>query len=118
MEYFLCFKTSDGEAFYTDTIAISEQTDPFMRRILLQWCKDRINQTPAGILSTDARAELMAAIDEMVEERSGLETAAAESGRVDPIDAAWLEEEERRAAGASAVSLPGDQFRALLGLAK
>jgi hypothetical protein len=115
---FLRFRTSDGETLHTDAITLAEQTDPVMRRIVLRWCMDRINETPNDELPAGAREGLIAVIGEMMEERSGLETAAAIGGSSEPIDSAWLVEHERRTAGAPTVSLPGDQFRALLGLAK
>jgi hypothetical protein len=115
---FVRFSASDGSEAGVDIIHLAEESGPIFGRILFSWCRDRIKDQPAKALSPDLRAELLARTDPGLQGSSALEQASKDSGHRVPINHDWLDEQELRAEGAAAVSLPGDQFLDLLAVAR
>jgi len=115
---FVHFRTGDGSEAGLDIIELAKESGPIFGRILFSWCRDRIMERPAKVLSSGLRAELLARTDPVLLESSDLEQPKNEHGERMPINHDWLDEQELRAEGATEVSLPGDQFLDLLAVAR
>jgi hypothetical protein len=118
MGVFVRFSANDGSEAGLDIINLAEESGPIFGRILFSWCRDRIKEQPAKVLSPDVRAQLLARTDPGLLGSCELEQASKESRHRVPINHDWLDEQELRAEGAAAVSLPGDQFLDLLAVAR
>jgi hypothetical protein len=115
---FVHFRDRDGSEAGLDIINLAEESGPIFGRILFSWCRDRIAEQAAKALSPELRAELLARTDPSLLQSSELEQACKDVGHRVPINHDWLDEQELRAEGAAAVSLPGDQFLDLLAVAR
>jgi hypothetical protein len=118
MGVFVHFKASNGQEAGLNILAMAKQSGLISAQTLLAWCRDRINEQPANVISPELRSELLEQADPGTLPQSDLEAASERYGNPEPITDAWIDEEEARAAEASAVSLPGDQFMKLLAVAR
>jgi hypothetical protein len=115
---FVNFKASDGTEARMSIIEVAKDLGEGFGRTLAQWCEDRIKEQSPNTLSPNVRNELLVQIEPLIVAQSDFDYACEHFGDPQPINQEWLDQEEARAHGAAAVTLPGDQFLELLALAR
>jgi hypothetical protein len=116
---FVHFRTSDGSEACLDVIGMAGECGPVFGPILLNWCRDRINEQTTDALPSHVRAQLLMAqiAPEVVTANESKQSRDRYSGR-HPINHEWLDEQELLADGVTEVTLQSDQFLDLLAVAR